>query len=134
MRIVSYVRRSAVYRRLISYILLLGFGYYLGGCSTMRRVSREDIYHVQGKPSVWVTMADGTRHEVKEPRIEDSKLIGYVEGEGDKEIDFSEIEFLEVKEIDKKKTMKLVAVGITGGIVLIWALTAEDSDEPPCPT
>ena len=131
---VSYLREPVVYRNLISCIVLLSFACYLAGCTTMRHIPREEIYQIEQKSRVWVTLADGTRNELKEPRIEDSKLIGYVQGEGDKEIDFSEIEFLEVKEFDKKKTMKLVAVGITGGIVLIWALTSEDSDEPPCPT
>jgi hypothetical protein len=123
-----------MYRKLISFIVLLSFISCFVGCTTMRYVPREDIFQVEQKSRVWVTLADGMRYEIQEPKIEGSKLVGYVEGEGHKEINLSEIGFLEVKELDKRKTVKLVAIGLTGGIVLIWALSSGDSDEPPCPT
>lgn len=77
-----------------------------------------------------MSLADGRR--LKMPKIEGCKLIGYMEGEGDKEIDCSDIGFLEIKELDKRKTMKLVAVGVTAGIVLIGPLSSGDWDEPGC--
>jgi hypothetical protein len=100
----------------------------------MRYVPREDIYEVEKNSSVWVTLADGTRFEVRDPEIDGSRLVGYAEPKGYTEIDLAEIEWLEVKEMDKNKTMKVAAIGLTAGIVLIWVLSDGESDARPCPT
>ena len=94
----------------------------------MRYLSREEISEVEQKSSVWVTLADGTKYEIKEPKVEGSKLFGYVEGEGYKEIDLSEIESLGIKEPDTGKTIVLWAIGITGAIILISVLGDGESD------
>jgi len=100
----------------------------------MRYVPPEEIYEVERQSVVWVTLADGTEYEVEEPKIEDSTLVGYVEAEGYKEIEFSEIESLGIKELDKRKTVKLAAIGITGAFVLIWVLSNGESESEPCGT
>jgi hypothetical protein len=122
-----------MFKRCVSVILLLSLVLYLMGCTTTRQITRQDIKD-QGKvKSVWITTADGKRFEVKDAEIKGGKLTGYVGEKGYTEIDLSEVEWLEVKEVDKKKAIKWVALGVTSAIVLIW-VTSGDSDEEPCST
>ena len=120
-------------KKSVSVILILSFILYLAGCTTTRQITRKDIKD-QGKvKSVWVSTDDGRRFEVTDAEMEGNKLFGYVRGEGYTEIDLSQVEWLEVKEVDKKKAIKWVAIGVTGAIVLVW-LVSGDSDEGPCST
>lgn len=123
-----------MYRKLVSIIVLLSFVSYLASCTTMRYVPREEISKVEQESTVWVIMIDGTQYEIKDPKIDGSKLTGYVEQEGYREIEFSEIESLGIKELDEKKTIKMAAIGVTGAIILIWLLSDGESDGPPCST
>jgi len=92
----------------------------------MRYISLEELSEVEQKSSVWVTMADGSRYELKEPKVEDSKLVGYIEPEGYREIDTSEIESLGIQEQDRTTTIALTMFGIAGAIILI-AVRSDDS-------
>ena len=78
-------------------------------------------------------MNDGTKFEVTDAEVAGNKLTGYVRGEGYKEIDLTQVEWLETREVDKKKAIKWVAIGATGAIVLIW-LASGDSGGEPCST
>ena len=88
----------------------------------MRHLSQEEMPEIEQESRVWVTMADGTRYKMKEPRSEGSKLVGNIEGEGYREIEFSEIESLSVREPDAGKTAMLVDGGIVGTVVLSLVL------------
>lgn len=123
-----------MYRKIVSLVILSSFVFYLAGCTSMRYVSPEEVPRVEQKSSVWVIMVDGNQYEVEEPRIEGSRLVGYIEPEGYREIDISKIELIGIKEPDKRKTLKLAAIGLTGAIVLFWILSDSDSDEPSCST
>jgi len=123
-----------MYRKIVSLVILFSFILYLASCSSMRYVSKDEISRVEQKSSVWVILVDGTQYEVEDPRIEGSKLVGYIEPEGYREIDISKIELIGIKEPDKRKTLKLTAIGLTGAIVLFWIMSDSDSDEPPCST
>ena len=98
----------------------------------MRYLSGEEISEVEQESSVWVTLADGTKYEIKDPKVERSKLVGYVEREGYKEIDLSEIESLGIKEPDTGKTIVLWAIGVTGIVILISVLS--DGESESCST
>jgi hypothetical protein len=122
-----------MFKKSVSVILILCFIVYLVGCTTTRQITRQELKD-QGKArSVWITTDDGKKFEVTDAEIEGNKLTGYVRGEGYKEIDLSQVEWLETKEVDKKKAIKWVAIGVTGAIVLVW-LTGGDSGEEPCST
>jgi hypothetical protein len=123
-----------MYRKFVSLVVLLSFVSYLAGCTSMRYISPEETSELEQKSSVWVTMTDGTQLEIKEPKVERSKLVGYVEGKGYKEIEFSEIESLGIKEPDQKKTMMLAAIAVTGAFILVWVLSSGDEDSEPCST
>lgn len=90
---------------------------YLAGCTSMRYLSSEEIHELEQGSSVWVTMADGSHYEMKEAKTEGSKLAGYIEGEGYREIDFAEIESLSTREPDAGKTALLAVAGIAGVIL-----------------
>lgn len=88
---------------------------------------------VEQGSSVWVTMADGTRFEMKEPKVVDSKLVGYVEPEGRREVDLAEIVSLAVREQDKTKTIALAAWCTLAAMVLI-SILGDGEKSKPCPT
>jgi hypothetical protein len=123
-----------VYRKFVSFIVLLNLVSCLGGCTSMRYVSPEETSGLGQESSVWVTMTDGTQFEIKDPKLEDSRLVGYMEQEGKREIDLSEIESLGIKEPDKAKTMMLVATAAAGAFFLVWILNSGDEDSEPCST
>ena len=121
-----------MYRKLLSLLLLLCFICYLAGCSSMRYISPDEMPEIERESSVWVTMADGTQYELKEPKVVGPKLVGYIESDGYKEIDPSEIESLAIKELDQTKTIALTVFGIAGAVVLIAVLS--DADGGSCST
>lgn len=127
-------QEGMLYRKFVSIIVLMSFISCTVGCTSMRYVSREELSMVEQKSSVWVIMMDGTKIEVKDPKIEDSRLAGYVEPEGYKEIHFSEIESVGIREQDVSKTVKMAVIGVTGAIIVLWILSDSDSEEPPCST
>jgi len=89
----------------------------------MRYISPDELSEIEKESSVWVTMADGTQYELKEPKIEGGKLVGYAEPLGYKEIDSLEIESLAIKELDQTKTIALTIFGIAGAVVFISVLS-----------
>ena len=115
-------KEHTMYRKLLSLLLLLCFTCYLAGCSSMRYISPDELPEIEKKSSVWVTMADGSRYELKEPKVEDSKLVGYIEPEGYREIETSEIESLGIKELDKAATIALGVCGFASAVILICVL------------
>jgi hypothetical protein len=123
-----------MYRKFVSFIVLLNLVSYLGGCTSMRYVSPEKASELGQESSVLVTMTDGTRLEVRNPKVEDSRLVGYVDGEGYKEIDFSEIESLGIKEPDQTKTTMVAAMAVTGAFILVWVLSSGSGEDEPCST
>jgi len=100
----------------------------------MRYVSPEEASELGQKSSVWVTMTNGTQLEIKDPKVEHSRLVGYVDQEGYKEIDLSEIESLGIKEPDERKTVILGVIAVTGAFILVWVLSSGDGDSEPCST
>jgi hypothetical protein len=123
-----------MYPKLLSLLLLLCFTCYLAGCSRMRYISPDEMPEIEKESSVWVTMIDGTQYELKEPRVEGGKLGGYVEPDGYKEIDSSEIESLAIKELDQTKTIALSVFGIAGAVVIISVLSDGGGDSESCST
>jgi hypothetical protein len=109
-------------RKYVSLLLLLSFPFYLASCTSMRYVSPDDMSEVEQESSVWVTMADGSRYELKEPKVEDSKLVGYIEPEDYRQIEASEIESLGIKELDKTSTIALGVCGVAGAVILMYVL------------
>lgn len=126
--------RHAMHRRVISFFVLVSLVPYLGACSSMRYVSPQELSEVEHKSSVWVTLTDGTRYEVKEPKIMGSKLIGFIEPEGYREIDSSEIEWLGLRELDKTKTAAVGLFGVAAVVVLICMMSRGDENGGPCYT
>lgn len=119
-----------MYRKLVSLLTLFSFVLYLVGCSTMRHVTFNEISGPECPPSVRVKLDDGTKYEIKEPRIEQNRLVGNVDGEGHKEIDLVDIEWVRVKESNKKETMKWAALGGVAGGILIWVLASSGKSQP----
>jgi hypothetical protein len=111
-----------MYRKLVFFIVLMSFFIYLAGCTSTRYLSKDELSEVKQESPVWITMADGTRYEMKEPKVEGSRLVGYIEGEGYREISFSEIDSLSTGEPDPGKSALLVFVGIAGAIILSLVL------------
>ena len=123
-----------MYRKLVSFMVLLNLVSYLGGCTSMRYVSPEETSELGQESSVWVTMTDGTQLEIRDPKVEDSKLVGYVDQQGYKEIDLSEITSLGVKEPDQRKTMMVAGMVAAGAFVLVWVLSSGSGEDEPCST
>ena len=123
-----------MYRKLVSFMVLLNLVSYLGGCTSMRYVSPEETSELGQESSVWVTMTDGTQLEIRDPKVDDSKLVGYVDQQGYKEIDLSEIVSLGVKEPDQGKTMMLAAMVAVGAFVLVWVLSSGSGEDESCST
>ena len=123
-----------MYRKFVSLIILLSFVSYLCGCTSIRYVSPEETSKLAPESSVWVTMSDGTQLEIKDPKVEDSKLVGYVDQQGYKEIDLSEIVSLGVKEPDQRKTMMVAGMVAAGAFVLVWVLSSGSGEDEPCST
>jgi hypothetical protein len=98
----------------------------------MRYVSSAELSEVEQKSSVWVTMTDGSRYEVKEPKVVGSKLVGFIEPEGYREIDSSEIEWLGIRELDKTRTAAVGLFGIAAVVVLIFMMSGGDGDDGNC--
>ena len=123
-----------MFRKLLSILTLLSFVLYIAGCSTMRHVTYQELSGPEKPASVLVKMDDGTKYNVKDPRVEHNTLIGKVDGEGFKEIDLLEIEWVGVKEASSKKTITLAALGAAGAGLLIWILASSGKSERPTPT
>lgn len=123
-----------MYRKCISLLVSLSFLLYLSGCTSMRYISKEEIPELRQGSSVRVTMEDGTQYNMKDTKLEDSKLVGYVEPEGYKEIDSSKIASLEIRKLDQAKTIALGVFGVIGTIVLISVLSDGGGEDELCPT
>ena len=123
-----------MYRKLVSFMVLLNLVSYLGGCTSMRYVSPEETSELGQESSVRVTMTDGTQLEIRDPKVEDSRLVGYVDQQGYKEIDLSEIISLGVKEPDQRKTMMVAGMVAAGAFVLVWVLSSGSGEDEPCST
>ena len=100
----------------------------------MRYISKEEIPELKQGARVRVTMEDGTQYNMKDTKVEGSKLVGYIEAEGYKEIDSSEIASLEIKKLDQAKTIALGVFGVVGTVVLIGVLSNGGDGDEPCPT
>jgi hypothetical protein len=124
-------KEKKMYRKFLAIFTLLSFLIYIAGCSTMRHVTYQELSGPEKPPSVLVKMDDGTKYKIKEPRVEQNKLIGKVDGEGYKEFDFLEIEWIRVNEVDSKKTLKMATLGAVGAGILIWILASSDKSERP---
>lgn len=111
-----------MYRRVVSLIVLVAFLSYLWGCTSMRTLPREKVGEVNQNSSVWITLYDGTQYEMKQPKAQDSKLVGQVVGEGYREVDFANIRSIGIKKVDTVKTLLLTAVGITGYVLLMMLI------------
>jgi hypothetical protein len=79
-------------------------------------------------------MTDGTQLQIRNPKVEDSKLVGYVDSEGYKEIELSEIASLRIEEPDQRKTMMVAAMAAAGAFVLVWILSSDSGEDEPCST
>ena len=123
-----------MYRKFSSLIILLSFVSYLCGCTSIRYISPAETSELEQKSSVWVTLTDGTQLEIRNPKVEDSKLVGYVYRQGYKEIDLSEIASLRIEEPDQRKTMTVAAMAAAGAFVLVWILTSDSGEDEPCGT
>ncbi|KPL19233.1 MAG: hypothetical protein AMJ92_04330 [candidate division Zixibacteria bacterium SM23_81] len=123
-----------MYRKCIFLLVSLSFILYLSGCTSMRYISKEEIPELKQGARVRVTMEDGTQYNMKDTKVEDSKLVGYIEAEGYKEIDSSEIASLEIKKLDQAKTIALGVFGVVGAVVLIGFLSNGGDGDEPCPT
>jgi len=123
-----------MYKRFVSVCTLMSFVLYLAGCTTMRHVTFNEISGPERPASVVVKTDDGTKYEVKEPRIDRTKLVGKVDGDGYKEIDLAEIEWVRTEETDKKETIKWAAIGGVGAGLLIWILASSGKSQHPTPT
>ena len=123
-----------MYRKFLAIFTMFSFVLYIAGCSTMRHVTYQELSGPERPPSVLVKTDDGTKYKIKEPRVEQNKLIGKVDGEGFKEFDLLEIEWVGVKEGSSKKTITMAAVGAAGVGILAWILASSGKSEHPTPT
>jgi len=108
-----------MYRKIVSVFILMAFIAYLGGCSSMRYLPKDQFSEVDQKKDVWVTTVDKKQYKIIQPKIKGSQLCGIAVGDGYKEFDFSEIESIGIKETDKNKTFAVSAMGIAGLVFLI---------------
>ena len=120
-------------RKLTSLFLLICLTFSLTNCTSLRHIPREELAGLQTKETMVVTLTNGRQLEIKEPRIEGSQLVGYVEPEGYRTIELIHVESAAIKELDKKKTIGLAAWGLVAAVVAVTLMTREDGPEP-CPT
>ena len=97
------------------------------GCTSMKTLSRNEFSDLNENTTVQVTMMDGSQHIVKESRIQNSTLVGLMDGERIAEIDLSDIETIKIKKLNYLKTSVAGAVGIAGVMVLISTLRTSES-------
>ncbi len=123
-----------MYRRSVTFVVLISLISCSAACSSMRYISLREMSAVKQKPTVWVTMTDGTRYEIKNPKVMGSKLVGYVQPDGYREIDASEIERLGVRELDPAKTAAVGVFGIAAVIVFVTLVSQGDGNDGSCST
>jgi hypothetical protein len=112
-------------KKCASIIILLCLIFDLLGCTSMRYISRKEIPELEQETDLWVTLIDGTQFVMKKPKVEGSKLVGYVGGKYE-EIDFLKIEKLGIKVPDKEKTTTLV---IISSLFIVVAILIQFADE-----
>ena len=110
-------------------VALLALLFFTWGCTSMKTISRNEFSDLNESTTVQVTMMDGSQHLVKEPRIQDSTLVGIMGGERIVEIDLSDIQTIKIRKLNYLKTSIAGAVGIAGLAVLIS--TSRTSESTP---
>lgn len=106
-------------QKCIALIVIIATLSYTVGCTSMRTLPREEMSNLAEREKVLVKTEDGMEYLIKEPWIQDSKLMGFVEEEGHKEIELSKIQSMKAEELHPVKTLIATVVLTTGGILLI---------------
>ena len=127
-------RRRSQARTIIAFILLIT----QTACMTAPRpVASPQTYLQQHTPGrAWITLADGTRHEIEKPRVfGDSVLAMRVVPNGEGEelwVSMANIREMRVRRVSPLLTAALVA-GVAAGVALIAALVSGGGDfVEPC--
>jgi|GEM_PF-2399551 len=101
--------------------------FFTWGCTSMKTISSDEFSNLNERMTIQITTMDGAQLIVKEPRIQDSTLVGIMDGERIAEIDLSDIETIKKKKLNYLKTSVAGAVGIAGVMVLISTLRTSES-------
>lgn len=108
-----------MWQKCVALIVIISYLFYTVGCTSMRTIPREEMSNLVEREKVLVKTVDGMEYLIKEPWIQDSKLMGFVEGEDHKEIELSKIQSMKCEELHPVKTLIATVVLTTAGILLI---------------
>ncbi|MBM3236819.1 hypothetical protein FJZ31_11060 [Candidatus Poribacteria bacterium] len=103
-----------MYRKFISFALIAVFIFSITSCgirTTEEYLTEEEAPTIEAEKAVWITTKDSSEYKVTNPKIQDSKVVGLVNGKV-KEIEFSEIVFVKIKKNDKTLVLGTAAGGV----------------------
>jgi len=120
-----------MYRIIISFCLIIVFMFSIMSCGTKTKdLKKEEISRIESQKVIWITTKDGAELELKNPKIQGSKIVGTYYGNV-REVGISDILLVKVKKIGFDETIVLAtAAGATGTALFIGCLTAPS--EPSC--
>ena len=100
-----------------------------------RAVSSPSTYLAQHSPSrAWITLADGSSHEIEHPRVFGDSLLGDIvteTGEGDELwVANANIRELRVRNVSMLRTGGLI-LGVAAGVALIAAMISSSGEGDP---
>jgi hypothetical protein len=111
-------------------LALVGLFVWVTACTSYKQI---ELAEVADHGKVRVTLVDGERETVREPRVEADSIKGFgekvrpdVKDRAPLSISFDQIETLEATHVSAGKTVGLV-VGVIGGLVALAAILYEGS-------
>jgi hypothetical protein len=103
------------------------------GCSTRIPVAKEELSRWTSCSRIWIVLNDGRQYRVTDPELVDSRLIGHFQPDDCRNVDLAQIESLSIRELDRTKSIGVVAWGLVAAAVLVSILSGDEKTEP-CPT
>jgi len=121
-------------KKIISLILIATFLFYFLSCTSMRYVNKEELSDESEISKLHIKTKDGQEFVIHEPIVEEQILSGYLEGIDYKEVNFSEIESMGIKKLNKGGTIILSAAGIAVAVLFIASQGSGGSSNTDCST
>ncbi len=110
----------------ITLIVILIF--FISCTKTVTYIAPQEGNKISASKSIIVLLKDGTELKLKQPSIEEEKIVGFIKGNVKKEVDFSLIQSVKIEKTNSYYAVMYGGVAIIAGILTIGTATAP---EPP---